>query len=89
MFVDEEHAAFTAEVDGKTYYFCSEACMLTFVQPEKERQNLKRLVYFSLILGLTTMGLMFYKGPLPLFSKNIWAFLLDKCSIIERLCEKR
>ena len=76
MFVDEEHPAFTAEVDGRTYYFCSEACMLTFVQPEKERQNLKRLVYFSLTLGVATMALMFYRGPLPFLSKNLWAFIL-------------
>ncbi len=76
MFVDEDHAAFTAEVDGRTYYFCSEACMLTFVQPEKERQNLKRLVYFSLTLGVATMALMFYKGPLPLLPKKLWAFIL-------------
>jgi Cu+-exporting ATPase len=76
MFVDEEHPAFTAEIDGRTYYFCSEACMLTFIQPEKERQNLKRLVYFSLSLGLATMALMFYKGALPILSKDLWAFLL-------------
>jgi Cu+-exporting ATPase len=76
MYVNEEHPAFTAEVDGRTYYFCSEACMLTFVQPEVERQNLKRLVYFSLTLGVATMALMFYKGPLPLLSKNLWAFIL-------------
>jgi Cu+-exporting ATPase len=50
--------------------------MLTFVQPEKERQNLKRLVYFSLTLGVATMALMFYKGPLPLLSKKMWAFVL-------------
>lgn len=41
MYVDEGHAAFTAEVDGKTYYFCNEQCMLTFVQPKVERRNLK------------------------------------------------
>ncbi|UCH57126.1 MAG: heavy metal translocating P-type ATPase [Candidatus Bathyarchaeota archaeon] len=76
MFVDEEHAAFTAEVDGRTYYFCSEACMLTFVQPEIERRNLKRIVVFSLGLGLLTMAIMFYGGPLPFFSKELWAFLL-------------
>ena len=76
MYVNEEHPAFTAEVDGRTYYFCSEACMLTFVQPEKERQNLKRLVYFSLTLGVATMALMFYRGPLPFLSKNLWAFIL-------------
>ncbi len=76
MPVDEEHAAFKAEVDGRTYYFCSEACMLTFVQPEKERRELKRLVYFSVTLGATLMALMFYTGPLPLFEKKLWAFLL-------------
>ncbi|UCD46053.1 MAG: heavy metal translocating P-type ATPase [Candidatus Bathyarchaeota archaeon] len=76
MFVDEEHPAFTAEVDGRTYYFCSEACMLTFVQPERERQALKRLVYFSVSIGATVMALMFYTGPLPLFSKHVWTFLL-------------
>jgi len=76
MFVDEDHPAFTAEVDGRTYYFCSEACMLTFVQPEKERQSLKRLVYFSVSLGAILMALMFYQGPLPIFPKRIWALLL-------------
>ena len=76
MYVDEDNPAFVAEVDGRKYYFCSEACMLTFVQPEKERQQLKRLVYFSVSLGVVLMALMFYSGPLPLFSKKIWAFLL-------------
>lgn len=33
MHVDEDHAIWTAEIEGKTYYFCSEQCMLTFVQP--------------------------------------------------------
>ena len=76
MYVDEGHAAFTAEVDGRMYYFCSEACMLTFVQPEVERRNLKRIVAFSLTLGVATMALMFYRGPLPVLSKGLWAFLL-------------
>ncbi|MGD8544823.1 MAG: heavy metal translocating P-type ATPase [Candidatus Bathyarchaeota archaeon] len=76
MYVDETRAAFTAEVDGKTYYFCSEACMLSFIQPEVERRNLKRLVAFSVILGTATMALMFYHGPLPFLSKGFWAFLL-------------
>ena len=76
MHVDEEHAAFTADVDGKTYYFCSESCMLTFVQPEMERVKLKRMVMFSAILAAAGMLLMFYRGPLPFFSKPIWAFLL-------------
>jgi Cu+-exporting ATPase len=76
MYVDEDHAAFTADVEGKTYYFCSEACMLTFIQPETERRNLKRLATFSIILGAATMALMFYDGPLPVLSKKLWAFVL-------------
>ncbi len=76
MHVDENNAAFTAEVDGRMYYFCSEACMLTFVQPEKERRELQRLVVFSLSLGLLTMALMFYQGPIPLIPKGLLAFLL-------------
>lgn len=76
MFVDEENPAFTAEIDGRTYYFCSEACMLTFIQPEKERKALTRLVYFSVSLGALLMALMFYGGPLPLFTKKVWALIL-------------
>ena len=76
MYVDEEHAAWTAEVDGKTYYFCSEQCMLTFVQPEMERRNLKRLVALSITLGFATMALSFYGGALPILPKNLWLFLL-------------
>jgi len=59
MFVDDENPAFTAEIDGRTYYFCSEACMLTFIQPEKERKALKRLVYFRVSLGALLIALMF------------------------------
>jgi Cu+-exporting ATPase len=76
MYVDETHAAFTAEVEGKTYYFCSEACLRTFLQPEVERRNLQRLVAFSGILGAATMVVMFYQGSFPLLSKQLWAFLL-------------
>jgi Cu+-exporting ATPase len=30
MEVDTEHAQWTAEHDGQTYYFCSKGCMLEF-----------------------------------------------------------
>ena len=33
MYVDEEKAIFKAEVRGRTYYFCSESCMRTFLKP--------------------------------------------------------
>jgi len=76
MYVDETHAAFTAEVDGKRYYFCSEGCMLVFVQPEAERRSLTRLAVVSVILGAVTMALMFYQGAVPVLSKPLWAFIL-------------
>jgi Cu+-exporting ATPase len=76
MYVDEKTAVYKTEVEGKTYYFCSEQCMLTFTQPDIERRNLKRLVILSLTLGLATFTLAFLDVTLPMLPKNIWLFLL-------------
>jgi Cu+-exporting ATPase len=76
MYVDEESAVYTAEVDGKVYYFCSEQCMLTFIRPEQERQTLRRLISFSLVAGAFLMILMFYGGPVPFLPKKLWAFII-------------
>ncbi|MBM3291293.1 heavy metal translocating P-type ATPase [Candidatus Bathyarchaeota archaeon] len=75
MHVDEEHAAFKVEQGGKTYYFCSEGCMLTFQQPDVELKKLRNLAIFSLILGLWLMVIMFVHEP-PFFSHHIWGLLL-------------
>jgi Cu+-exporting ATPase len=75
MHVDEEHAAFKVERGGKTYYFCSEGCMLTFQQPDVELKKLRNLAIFSLSLGLILMIMMFIPDP-PLFSHHIWGLLL-------------
>jgi len=75
MHVDEEHAAFKVERGGKTYYFCSEGCMLTFQQPDVELKKLRNLAIFSLGLGLILMIMMFIPDP-PLFSHHIWGLLL-------------
>ncbi len=75
MHVDEEHAAFKVEQGGKTYYFCSEGCMLTFQQPDVELKKLRNLAVFSLGLGLILMIMMFLPDP-PLFSHHIWGLLL-------------
>ena len=75
MYVDEEHAAFKVERGGKTYYFCSEGCMLTFQQPDVELKKLRNLAIFSLGLGLILMIMMFIPDP-PLFSHHIWGLLL-------------
>jgi len=76
MYVDEATAVWKTEVEGKTYYFCSEQCMLTFTQPDIERRNLKRLVVLSITLGLATFILAFSDIALPLLPKNVWLFLL-------------
>jgi Cu+-exporting ATPase len=75
MYVDENHAAFKVERGGKTYYFCSEGCMLTFQQPDRELRKLRNLAVFSLVLGAILMILMFVPNP-PLFSHHVWGLLL-------------
>lgn len=77
MHVDEAHAAFKVEQGGKTYYFCSEGCMLTFQQPDRELKKLKNLSIFSLILGALTFIVMFVELPLPLLPMHWWALLLS------------
>jgi Cu+-exporting ATPase len=76
MYVNEEHAAFKVERGGKTYYFCSEGCMLTFQQPDRELKKLRNLAIFSLIFGALTFMVMFAGVPLPLLPMEWWAFLL-------------
>jgi Cu+-exporting ATPase len=76
MYVNEEHAAFKVERGGKTYYFCSEGCMLTFQQPDRELKKLRNLAIFSLMLGALTFIVMFASMPLPFLPMEWWAFLL-------------
>ena len=77
MYVDEKHAAFKVERGGKTYYFCSEGCMLSFQQPDRELKKLRNLAVFSFILGALTFAVMFAGLPLPLLPMEWWALLLS------------
>ncbi len=52
MYVDEATSTLTAVVRGRKYYFCSETCLETFTQPEREMRRLKVLTAFSLGVGL-------------------------------------
>ena len=52
MYVDEETAVIEAVVMGRTYYFCSETCMRTFLEPERELRNFEIMNAFSLALGI-------------------------------------
>ena len=77
MYVDEKHAAFKVERGGKTYYFCSEGCMLTFQQPDRELSKLRNLAIFSFVLGALTFAVMFAGLQLPLLPMEWWALLLS------------
>ena len=76
MYVDEEHAAFKVERGGKTYYFCSEGCMLTFQQPDRELKKLRTLALFSFAFGLATFTVMFFGIGLSFLPMEWLALLL-------------
>src|SRR2546426_1051200 len=61
MYVDEG-THLTAVVRGRKYYFCSETCLETFVAPEKEMAQLKRLTFFSLGIGIPLFVVGFGQG---------------------------
>ncbi|MEM2110217.1 MAG: heavy metal translocating P-type ATPase [Candidatus Odinarchaeota archaeon] len=44
MEVDPEKTPFKKEVNGRTYYFCSETCLRIFESPEKELKSMRRRV---------------------------------------------
>jgi len=76
MFVDEATAELKAEVDGVTYYFCSENCMREFLAPEKELRKLKIEVLASALLSIPIL-LFTYASPLPAQSSGYVLFALD------------
>jgi len=47
MNVDKDKAI-SAVVDGKTYYFCMESCLKTFIDPEGELRRMKKKVSIAL-----------------------------------------
>ncbi|MFQ5908259.1 MAG: heavy metal translocating P-type ATPase [Thermoplasmata archaeon] len=64
MYVDESRTPFQAERRGTQYYFCSENCLNTFLQPEKEFRRLKFMATFSLTLGFITLFFEYFYPPL-------------------------
>ena len=74
MFVEESPDALQATVHGTTYYFCSESCLKTFVQPELELRSTRRAVALALILGIPILILSY----IPLLPSSIplgWVLL--------------
>lgn len=76
MFVEETDDALKAIVRGRTYYFCSETCFKTFLIPEVEVRNLKRMVSLGFALGIPTLILTWFLS-LPLsIPNNLLLFFL-------------
>ena len=91
MTVDED-TPFKKEVGGRTYYFCSEHCLRTFENPERELKSMKRRVTIALS-GVLLIGLLRVIAfltlaagvcliswapipQLPWFTWGYWLFLL-------------
>ena len=64
MSVAETPDALKATVRGSTYYFCSEACKLEFVMPQKELSKLKSTVTLGAVLSVPIL-LLTYVPLLP------------------------
>ena len=59
MFVIVNSHTIQTHIRGKNYYFCNPNCLKTFLKPEKEFVNLKKLTGFSLILCSLTLLINF------------------------------
>lgn len=60
MYVDESKSKLKAVVRGRTYFFCSEGCLETFLKPEVEIRNLEILLAFSGSIGFFTLLVGFF-----------------------------
>ncbi|MCP8315210.1 MAG: heavy metal translocating P-type ATPase [archaeon] len=76
MYVNEKTTNLKVIVRGREYYFCSKTCLDTFLKPEIELRNLKILTTFSIIFGSIVFLLAFTPLSLPIFTGQIWQFLL-------------
>ncbi|MEM1666647.1 MAG: heavy metal translocating P-type ATPase [Nitrososphaerota archaeon] len=76
MFVEETDDALKTTVRGRTYYFCSETCLKTFLMPEVEVRNLKRMTILSFALGIPALMLTWFLSlPLPIPNSLLLFFL--------------
>jgi Cu+-exporting ATPase len=88
MVVDEK-TALSAEIEGRTFHFCSTNCLNTFANPEKELGKLKKRMYVAVsgALALAIMRAGLYLGlafgavavtwaPIPNIPFLTWGLLL-------------
>jgi P-type Cu+ transporter len=64
--VVEESSPLHATVQGTTYYFCSESCLLEFTRPELELRNIKFSLALSVVLGIPILFLSYVPVVLPI-----------------------
>jgi len=57
MYVDEATSTLKAVVRSRTYYFCSQTCVDTFLAPEREARRLRRDIAISFGLGIPALAL--------------------------------
>ena len=67
MFVEESESTLHARVRGTTYYFCSESCLKTFTEPERQLKALKRNIALAVILAIPIVVLSYarFASSLP------------------------
>ncbi len=70
MYVDEVSAEFKVSKGGVLYYFCSQSCMLQFLEPEVELRRLKYMVAFALAAGGFIAASEFLLPPLLMLHPN-------------------
>ncbi|MDW8073445.1 MAG: heavy metal translocating P-type ATPase [Nitrososphaerota archaeon] len=76
MFVPESEESLRATVRGRTYYFCSEACLASFMAPEIELRRIRQLTILSFALGVPTLVLAWLPLSLPLIPTPVLLFIL-------------
>jgi Cu+-exporting ATPase len=72
MYVDPRTATLRLVRDNRTYYFCAEACLESFAQPEAHRARLARELAVAWPLAVVVVVLT-YTTPVPWWS---WAALV-------------
>ncbi len=90
--VVEKAKSLNKEQSGRTFYFCSDGCLRTFVAPEEELKKMKRRVSIALfgVVALALLRAAFFLGlaagatiltwapipQLPWFTWGVWLFIL-------------
>ncbi|MFZ1022826.1 MAG: heavy metal translocating P-type ATPase [Thermoplasmata archaeon] len=75
MYVDEGLASLRLQRENRTYYFCSEGCLLQFAAPEVERRRLRRnlLVAWPLAVAVLALTYIWHPADWPFFAGGLAA----------------